>query len=499
MHRRLTELLRTFGPEELERLDLFLQSPYFNQSQVLLKLGTFYLEYAPTFDDAGFQDTTAFARIFPEHPFQKSRINKYHSLLYGLVREFLVHQSVAAGNEEAYRKRLIAYDQRELAPHFKKEMEQLVRQLDQSPLRNADHYFQRLQLARLNYAYQSRRDERDGDIGLQLLNDALDVHFVIEKLRQLNRMMARKRAVKVEYVYSLLEATQQYLADREVADNPAIRVYQSQLRLQLSPTDPALYRAFKREVLELAKFFTPTEQRELFTSLENMAKYCSSPADYPRELFSLYERQLKDGVLAPEGEIHHSLFRNIISVAIHLRHFGWAEHFLASNAEAIVPGEFREDVCLLAQAELDFYQSRPAAAIASLQRANPKDVYYKLTAKTLQARAYYQLRELTALDNFLNTFTKFIYDQQKRISPGKVKSYRNFINYLRRLTRLATQNARASDQFLNGQCITDYDVLEGLRELRVDVEQEGFFMGCNWLLAEINGLTTAKVADSGRK
>lgn len=488
MHRRLTELLGTFSTEERSRLDQYLRSPFFNQSELLRQLGDFYLQYAPDFTAESFHDEGAFAQLFPDQPFRKARINKYHSLLYGLVREFLVHLSLSEQSEAAHGYWLTQYDNRELEQHFQKGLERATRNLNQSPLRNADHYFRRLRLAQLEYQYLSKRDERDGDIGLQRLNEAMDIHFAVEKLRQLGLMIARQRAVKVAYKYTWMEEVQEYVAELDVRENPAIRIYRAILRLQLAPEDHLLYEECRVEIIALADFFTRKEQREFFTTLENMAKYCFPPAVYPTELFALYQFQLQRGILSPAHGIHHSLFRNIMSVAIHLQRYAWAKDFLADYGEAIVPHAFGEDIRQLSEAELAFYQGRAAAAIAILQTANPKDVYYKLAAKSLLARAYYHLRELEVLENTLNTFTKFIHDQQKRIAPGKVQSYRNFINYLRRLFRIVSQDEAALDEFLARRPIRVRAILDELKQLKREMEEEGFFMGCQWLITEADSL-----------
>ncbi len=487
MHRRLIALLRSFSAEEMMRLDQFVRSPFFNESELLEILWTFYLSHAPDFSQADFNAEGAFAQLFPDGVFEQKKINKYNSYLYQLVQKFLSHQQLEGQEHQQMMYKLAYFDEAQLSAHFQQTLRQAQQKLDESPFRNANYYYQKLQLARAEYAYQSRRDERDGDIGLQNLNTALDTHFLIQKLKQVSIMLARQRAVKVVYRYSWLAEVETYLQMHPTPDNPAILIYHSMLVLQQDPGQLKRYLAFKNRLSQHASCFTPAEQRECYTILENAAKQCFAPAQYPHELFDLYRQQIDSQVWRQAEGIYHGLFRNVAGVAFNLGQFDWADHFIQEYAPFIVPHTFQEDVRALTEAEWHFYQNRPDAALSALQLANPSDVYYKLAAKSLLVRIYFRLRAFEALENALNTFTKFVHDQKKRIAPTKVASFRSFINYLRKLYKILSADATTYAEFAAQEEISSRAVQKKLKQLKKRIQEEAFFNGRQWLLGEIDG------------
>ena len=147
------------------------------------------------------------------------------------------------------------------------------------------------------------------------------------------------------------------------------------------------------------------------------------------------------------------------------------------------------------KAEAEYHRGNYGKALELLQKANPDDVYYKLKQKSLLAVIYYELREWDALDNFLNTFSKFIFDQQRKIAADKVASYRLFLNAVRKLFRLATGSPETMEALQKRRPVRDRSVLQALSEWRTELTDAPVFYGKKWLLDKLAELTPPDVPE----
>jgi len=489
MHKKLLGLLRSLSKAEQEKLSRFVRSPYYNERKELVILLERLYAFAPHFDEKKMDPTDLFYHLFPEGVFDKSVLNKLNSKLFQLTEQFVVVEQLNQQPFDQYQLSLQFYASKRLDRHFEAKFRQAktaFSKLKKGHPARAQHH---LGLQKRLAEWMSTHDTRTGDINLQLYNKALDEFFLLEKLSLLNAMIGRQKIINLNYQKTWINEILAHLSAQDYPDWPTISLLKQVLLLQKEPEQPQHYFQLKRLLQRQAQHFLPATLRGYFTYLENAVKNIFPIAAYFEELFSLYQQQLELGILLHDGKIHHTLFKNIVLSGLELGHFDWVESFIEEQHTKIVPTAFGTDAYYQNLANLYYYQRKYRAAQEMLLQANPTDIYYKLSQKSLLARIYFENKELEVLAGFMNTFTKFIFDQKKKIAANKVASYRLFINSLRQLCHLIEDHPAYIDAFIADQVFSSAAGRAKLEKLKTQIENSPVFYSKKWLLEQIRQLS----------
>ena len=481
MHEKLMLLLQQLTPNEINRLEQFLQSPYFNENQQILRLFYHLKNYYPTFDPQLLPSEQVFAIVFPHQTFKKATLNRLNSQLFKLVEKFLVQEYSNADKDKFQLQLLQIYQHLSLPKHFESTFQRLQKQQKKAIEKDVAYYERQFLMEKIRANFQSQRDDRTGDINLQAMTNALDLYYLLQKLQHWSQMLNRQQIVKIEYNYALQKEIFEFLEESEWQHIPAIALYRQALLLKLHPTEIKHYLRFKELLEEKEMQFNIYEIRAFYTYLENSVKRVFPIEGYYQELFELYSRQLSQGILGKQTPLHHSVFKNIVTVALALQKYNWASDFIEAHHSKIIPAAFRQDAYLLNFANLHFAQKKYQEVLTLLLESNSSDVYYKLGEKLLLAKSYFELKELEVLENFLNSFTKYIFDQKNKIAANKIASYRLFINFLRKLLKLLTANIDTYQAFANQCPITNKKSKRDLKRWQKQVKSAKIFYGQQWL------------------
>src|SRR6186713_1862267 len=74
MRYKITELLKSFSGEDIKHFRRFLHSPYFNESQKLIKLYEILIHFHPTFDSKHLTEENISTKLNPDLPFKLSTV-----------------------------------------------------------------------------------------------------------------------------------------------------------------------------------------------------------------------------------------------------------------------------------------------------------------------------------------------------------------------------------------------------------------------------------------
>ncbi|MCB9280764.1 MAG: hypothetical protein H6562_17860 [Lewinellaceae bacterium] len=495
MHQKLTDLLQSFSSAQWRGLEKFLLSPYFNENEQVAALFQWLRQSLTGNPAPDLKPEAAFAHLFPGQVYQKQAVDRLSSQLFKYAEQFLAVERFTA-DEFAQDLQLLEYYQESLQDRlFQAKLRQLNKLQEGRTVRDIQFLRRQSAIEQALASWSGQRDQRTGDINLQRLNEWQDRLFLAEKLRLLNHMIGRSKVVQLDYELTWLEALLENLSQQDLEQWPLLDLYSAELTLQKTPADRSLYAALKAKTETHAGKIPDEDLRGAFAVLENSAKKNFRLDEYLQELFDLYTRQLELGLFFSNGKIHHTVFHNIVALALNLGRFEWAESFLEENRRKVLPLEMTEAFYLQNKAEAEYHRGNYGKALELLQKANPDDVYYKLKQKSLLAVIYYELREWDALDNFLNTFSKFIFDQQRKIAADKVASYRLFLNAVRKLFRLATGSPETMEALQKRRPVRDRRVLQALSEWRTELTDAPVFYGKKWLLDKLAELTPPDVPE----
>lgn len=489
MHIRLLELLRRLPAGDLANLSLFIQSPFFNRSEKVAALFQYLMAYAPDFDADKLRPEDASAAIWGAgKPFDKAALNRLGSQLFKLAEQFLAHSALSDDPHRQALYQLKQYDHLALESHLSAVVQRL--QSPEQPGEASLNWLSvQLEMELILADQQHRNDDRTGSANLQALNDSLDLYFATFKLKLLNAMLSRGAVSKTNYRMSWKEAVLEALQQSpEWRSNPLTELQYLMMQVLEQPGSKPAFTALHEWLLQQRQALPATDLRDGFACLQNAAKRVWPVQEYYLQLFDLYKDQYEAGILYENGKLHHAIFRNVVNAALLCGHSDWAAQFIQDQRRRILPEAYNDAAYFQNLALLYFHQGQFGKAQDSLRQSRPVDVYYKLADRSLLARIYYELRESEALDNLLNSFSKFVFDQQKKIAAPKISSYRLFINSLRQWHQLLHSNPALYQNWLRHHPAATAEQAQAIGVFLDEVAASPVFYGQKWLMEKADEL-----------
>lgn len=170
---------------------------------------------------------------------------------------------------------------------------------------------------------------------------------------------------------------------------------------------------------------------------------------YLEKLFSLYlflsESNL---ILEDNNTISISTYKNFCTVGLRLGQIEFVEKFILEYKNKL-PKDVQNDIFQYNLAHVAFFKKEYESVLKLLSNVRYKDVFYKLSSRRLQIKAYFMLflddaTYFEILESSLNAFKKYIYTN-KEINEHYLANNKNFLKFANKLTSL---NKNESVQFI---------------------------------------------------
>lgn len=430
----LLELLRKLETRERTRFRELVDSPFFNKNTKLRKLCHHLLTYAPDFRHPDLEKQTVHRKVFGKQPYRDLAFNNLVSDLLQLCYQFLSVNRMKEQPEQELEYLCLELLDRDLPKQVSRQTRRWKMWREKREDRSYDYfhtdYLRHEKLDQLSLTGGQRRFGED----LQQQNDALDCYYFINKLRIACDMTSRNAVVNAGYECHFLEEIRQYQHSRsDLADLPLIQVYSQALRMLEAPRDTAHY----YELKELLAIFRPVIPKPELRILYNYAlNVCVRQinigrSDFYQEIWELYKLLLSEGILLKNGQLSQWSYSNIITSAIRLGAYDWTEDFIRSYRD-FLPDEVRENAYIYNLASLFFEKGDYTRALHLLLDVEFTDAFYHLSAKIIQLKVYFQLRETEPFFSLIEATRHYI-TRNRQLSDYQKRSNANFLKLAGRL------------------------------------------------------------------
>lgn len=484
MHSKLLELLQSFDESELLKLNKFVHSPYFNESQQLIDLCEFVLSFKPDFENKKLTYENAFKYIFPLQSYQKSNILKLTSKLFKLIENFVSHQIYVREPLQLKIDQLAYYTAKSCEKNFQAKYHELSQELSANSYKNPKELYHTYTFQKLYANYLSKSDNREGDINLQSINDAFNQYYFTQKLKDLCHINNRQLVVKIEYQHVFEEEIISMLQKSAYLTKSSIAVWYHALLL-LKEVNIKDYNKLKELLQTYLTQIYSADCRLLYILLENSAQRLFPIPEMYAELFGLYEEQLENRVMYEQGYLLHSVIKNIITVALRLQRFEWAADFLTNHRTNILPLEFQNDAYLYNLANVLFHKQQYTEITRLLEESSVKDLFYKLSTKVILAKTLYEQKRLDELEQHLQNLQVFIFRTKGKVTALNTDYYKNFASRLQKLVRIISEDFDSLQKFENEKTLKDRNSRQKLRRLIKSIEKESFVSEKAWLIERV--------------
>lgn len=163
---------------------------------------------------------------------------------------------------------------------------------------------------------------------------------------------------------------------------------------------------------------------------------------FQNELLSVYQSALENGALLSNGRISQWDFKNVVTVALRVNEFDYVREFIHNYKQNLAPPQ-RKNALAYNLANLHFYETNHRAAIKQLQKVDLDDVFYRLDARSILLKSYYELDDTDALFYHATAFRSML-NRNRKISDNQRKLYLNLIKHTLSLSRAAGEKQKVN-------------------------------------------------------
>jgi hypothetical protein len=457
--RKVTIVLQSFTSDELNKLQSFLKSPYFNRNENLLFLLQYIInaiEKKWTKDPKKFNDDIALKKAFKGILQPANTINQSCSNLLRLTESFIYHEGLGYLSHEEFKKDSSIRKDIELNKFYinrcktNDEMIRIVQNdFDKGELyfenvfndfdfRNSDYFYYRFLLSYKRTTFLNSQSNSKGiEIGNTLNN--FIIYFILTSLRLMCLSITRNILFNENHVFYFYNNVIE-LAQKEPYSNIyAVKLWSNTLHLYENPTVENYYKVKSLVNEENAKELQSEEIYTILTILNNQCITIISDKDLYNEMFELCELMVKNNVMIAQGFIPEMKIRNCITIALHLGKTKWAEQFLEKFKDSI-HSQFKDDVYYFLKAKIAFAQKKFNITY-DLINEKIKDFPNIL----IKIEVIYVLPILIAfeekdemIDTFLDRFNSFLSYNQENLNERHKNGYLVFKNKLKQIKHYST-------------------------------------------------------------
>lgn len=430
----LLELLRKMETRERTRFRELVDSPFFNKNTKLRKLCHHILQYGPDFRHPDLEKAVVHRQVFGKQPYRELAFNNLVSDLLQLAYQYLSVNYLQSQPEQHLEYLCLDLLERDLP----KQVSRQIRRWKLWRSKREDRSYEYFLYAHLLHEKKDQLSltggQRKKGEDLQLESDTLDRYFIINKLRIACDMTSRNAVVNAGYTCHFLREIREYQKQHPELDQlPLVQVYSQALRMLEMPRETTHYYRLK----ELLATYRPViPQRELRILYNYALNVCVRQINigksaFYKEIWDLYKLLLAEGILLKNGQLSQWSYSNIITSAMRLRAYEWTETFI-HDYKNYLPEEVRENAYSYNLAALYFERGDYTRALHLLFDVEFTDAFYHLSAKIIQLKVYYQLRETEAFFSLIEATRHYI-ARNRQLSEYQKKSNANFLKLASRL------------------------------------------------------------------
>lgn len=479
---KLLQILASFSEAEFKEFGQFMRSPYFNNSERLVKLYEFLKAIYPHFEKRPLGRDELFRVMYPGQKFDDSKLRNRLALMTRRVEDYLIDLEF---RQRPFEKKVCLVSQlahRKLDEWFEVHLEQLFSYIERADLKHEEYNLRKFILEKIKGEHLESTTlagkRKPVHESLMAETENLTVFSLIVLLRSYLKLISAERIGNLpspqkpwEKFFEVIETQHEYFKRF-----PGIEILYRLVRFKQKP-DEAGYRKLKTLLDENPKVLRLEDYSIAYIELYN---YCKNKqeegsSEHAREAFELM-KLMRSGSLFYEndGFLHPNNYVNFALAALRIGELSWAESFI-NEFKNKVREEFREDAFNYCHAALDYIRSErePAlsknyleSALAHVSRVKKADLHYYYRIKELEILIFYEQENLNAVLRAIDSFTKILC---KPGFPEDVRlGYTNFANYLKKLVN-----------------IQDHKDSFGLEQLKKELEADTSTYRKKWLLGKM--------------
>ncbi|MEN0045605.1 MAG: hypothetical protein AAF806_00965 [Bacteroidota bacterium] len=433
---QLVELLRNFDKKEIRDCRKWLNSPYHNQRQDVIDLFEYFFSKKYLNRDKKLSKEIVFSYLFPQEEYDDAKIRQSMYFLLKAVEEFLIYNKIES--EEIRNKVILAEiyrEEKKLNKYASKSLEIANNLLEKEAHKDIEFHWNNYLIRREEVDFTTEHGRFDGTEKFLQSLKAFDLNYAAIKFRDLCVSFFDKNVKLNDIEKKIISVFSEYADQIDPADYPAVVIYHQLYKILQNPNDE-LFESLGIMTIRYKNDFNDDDKRNIFLLIINhcIRQMNSGKRQYIKEAFRFYKIGIEDQFLIENGVIDRYLFRNIVSVGVSLKEFGWVSNFIEKNQQYLEP-EYKESYVNFCFGVLYYRSAKYEQAMRYLAQYEHDDILLNLNSKAMLIKMYYELEEFDTLE-FLLESSKVYLRRKKGVSDNLRALYNNIIRYTSKLLRV---------------------------------------------------------------
>lgn len=455
---------------ELNRFAKYINSPLFNDDEKLKTFTAAILPFIKTGEAANVEEKEIWKKVFGNTKYNRAKYIRLLSDTVKKIEHFLVIDRFQQQKSLQSAWQLQIMNERKLDKHVPELMTLAHRKHNDLVTRDTDFYYTGFLLQQQKNMFLENKEQRSAEKNLEEVIESLDTYYFIEKLKYCAALLHYKNFLTVEGEVPLLNEILKYLNSKDLTGIPAIEIYR---RIILSYTEEdgaSHFLKLKELIVAHQKLFVLDEVKNMYVFAMN---YCinqinDGKSDYLKEVLFLYKQALENDVLLNDGYLSQWDYKNIVTTALRVKDYKWAEKFL-TGYKTKLPKEDRQNAYTFNLARYYFSIKNYDQVLQLLQEVKYNDIFYQLDSKITLVKTYYELGEWQPLYSLKDSF-RILLRRKRLITPQQQANYNNLLKFSMRLFKIDVKDTGK------------------LRALKAEIVLASNVADKSWLMEKVNEL-----------
>ncbi|HNR20082.1 MAG TPA: hypothetical protein PKN75_03965 [Bacteroidia bacterium] len=304
---------------------------------------------------------------------------------------------------------------------------------------NGNHYLYELEKRFAEIQVQSNGKAIPGFKNISLL---LDTHFVLHKLKLFCEAANYSNILSAEFDLLFRKEIIAIVESGYFNDVKPVMVYYHVLMTLTKPQEEKHFSELQKLVAEAGNNFDSLELMELYHYLKN---YCTRKINtgnllYRKKLLKIYKGMLAEKNLFRKQWLSQWDYKNAVTVSLREKEYSWTKDFIENYNGHLVATE-RKNAYRFNMAAFHFAKGEYKEAKRMLQFVDLNNVFYRLDARLMMLKIYFELDDMDGLHFQIASFNKFLY-RNNQLSDYQKSIYSNLLKAVNKLTQAFNNRAQ---------------------------------------------------------
>lgn len=445
---KLNDYTNAMNVYELNRFRKYMHSPLYNEDERLKTFVAMLLPFAKTRTVHLMQEPEVWKQVFGNTRFNRGKFVRLLSDTVKKIEHFLITDRFQQQREMQHTAQLEIMNERKLVKHIPEYLGLAERKQAATLTRDSDYYYGYFLLQQQKNLFLENKDQRSAEKNLADVVHSLDTWYLLQKLKYSAAVLHYKNFLVVEGELPLLNEILR-LADNPVFHVPGIQIYRYIILSFIEADNETHYSRLKTLLFENTHLFKKEEVKNMLVFAMN---YCINrinhgKSDYLNDILLLYKYALQNDLLLEDGLLSQWDYKNIMTTALRVKDFKWAEKFLA-DYKLKLPKADRTNAYTFNLARFHFAQRNYDSVLQLLQDVKYNDIFYQLDSKTTLLKTYYELGEDLPLDSLKDSL-RILLRRKRLITPQQRENYQNLVKFTTRLYKMDVKEKKAFSALRN--------------------------------------------------